>query len=248
MNKKSYSTFNLFIRSLIYLIYSCVVIFLYSFVCILSLLLPLRYRHLIIRSYLRLSIWVLKVVCLINYEVEGLENIPKNRGAIVMSKHQSTWETFFLPLIFLDPAIIVKRELLWIPFFGWGLATTDPIVINRNNKATAMQQLMKKGKKCLDSGRFVLLFPEGTRIQVGEIGHYRLGGARLAAETGYPIIPVAHNAGHFWPKRTFIKYPGTVRMVIGSPIESKGRKPDELLALTKDWIESTVLKMDRLTN
>ena len=248
MPNPSYSKINLFFRSLIFSLYSMVIIFLYSFVCLVSFLFPLRYRLALIRSYLRLSIYVLKVVCHIDYQIEGLEHIPKDRKAIVLSKHQSTWETFFLPLIFLDPAIIVKRELLWVPFFGWGLATTDPIVINRNNKATAMQQLMKKGKKCLDSGRFVLLFPEGTRIPVGEIGHYRLGGARLAAETGYPIIPIAHNAGHFWPKRTFIKYPGTVRMVIGEPIQSKGRKPDELLALTKDWIESTVLKIDRLTN
>ncbi|OGT38264.1 MAG: hypothetical protein A3F12_07340 [Gammaproteobacteria bacterium RIFCSPHIGHO2_12_FULL_38_14] len=236
---------NLFLRSLIFFLFSCITIPLYSIACIISLLLPLRYRFILIRSYLYSAIVLLRVVCHLDYRLEGIEHLPKDRAGIILSKHQSTWETFFLPLIFHDPAIIVKRELLWVPFFGWGLAVSDPIVINRKKKSGAMQQLMQKGKKCLESGRWVLIFPEGTRIPAGEVGHYRLGGARLAASTGYPVIPVAHNAGRFWPKRKFIKQPGTISIVIGPLIESKGKTPEEIMAKTKNWIENTMLQIDQ---
>jgi 1-acyl-sn-glycerol-3-phosphate acyltransferase len=193
-----------------------------------------------------MTIYLLKKLCYIHYAVEGLENIPKEQVGIVLSKHQSTWETFFLPLIFHNPAIILKQELLWIPFFGWGLASTDPISINRSAKSSAMQQIITKGKKSLAAGRWVLVFPEGTRVAPGVVGHYKLGGARLATATGYPVIPVAHNAGHCWPRRRFIKRPGTIRLVIGPLIESEGRTADEVLKLAKGWIEATMLRIDSL--
>jgi 1-acyl-sn-glycerol-3-phosphate acyltransferase len=136
-----------------------------------------------------------------------------------------------------------KRELLWLPFFGWGLAAGDPISINRSDGASAMKQIIAKGKKCLDSGRWVLVFPEGTRVAPGVAGKYRLGGARLAVASGYPVIPVALNAGHYWPRRKFIKRPGTVRVVIGPPIESKGRSAEEVLNLTRAWIEDTMARI-----
>jgi 1-acyl-sn-glycerol-3-phosphate acyltransferase len=211
-----------------------------------AFVLPLRYRHALIRGFLRVYIWVLAKVCHITYKVEGLENIPKHGCAVVLSKHQSTWETFFLPLIFHDPAVIIKRELLWMPFFGWGLASTDPIAINRSDKSSAMQQLITKGKKCLDDGRWVIVFPEGTRVPSGHVGHYKLGGPRLASATGYPVIPVAVNSGRFWPRRRFIKQPGTVHVVIGPVIQSQGRTPAEILDLAKTWIETTVTRLDRL--
>jgi len=236
---------NLFIRSFLFFIYSTISIVLYSLVCVASWVLPLRFRHALIRVFIRAYLHVLKTTCGISYEVEGLENIPKDRAAVVLSKHQSTWETFFLPLVFHDPAVIIKRELLWIPFFGWGLATSDPISINRKSKSSAMKQIFKKGKACLDKGRYVVIFPEGTRVPPGQAGHYRLGGPRLARETGYPIIPVAHNAGRCWPRRKFTKIPGTVRVVIGRPIESTGRTPEELLELTKSWIEETMRRIDK---
>lgn len=186
---------------------------------------------------------VLKFVCHIDYKVEGLENIPKDRVGIIMCKHQSTWETFFLPQYFHTPAAIAKRELAWIPFFGWGLALSDPIFINRSDKKTAMQQIIEKGKRCLDAGRWIMVFPEGTRVPYGKVGLYKLGGARLAAQSGYPVIPVAHNAGKFWPRRKFIKQPGTITVVIGPLIESKGKKPEEILSLAKDWIETTMTRI-----
>ena len=244
MNKLAFSSVNLFIRSLIFFIYSLTSIMLYSFVCVFSWPLPVRYRSSVIRAFMRVYVFMLKLICHINYEIEGLENIPTDRTGIILSKHQSTWETFFLPIIFHDPAVIVKRELLWIPFFGWALAVSNPISINRSNKSTAMQQIIVKGSKRLKAGRWVLVFPEGTRVPYGKVGHYKLGGARLAVATGYPVIPVAHNAGRFWPRGQFIKHPGTVRVVIGPLIDSQGRSAQEVLDLAKDWIEGTVRRID----
>lgn len=234
----------LFIRSLIFFIFSTIAICIYSTIVVCSLFLPLRYRHAEIRACLSFHFYVLKHVCHIDYHVEGLEHIAKMKAGVVLSKHQSTWETFFLPLIFHNPAVIAKRELLWIPFFGWGLAAADPITINRSERTSAMQQIIQKGKKCLDAGRWVLVFPEGTRIPSGMVGKYKLGGARLAAASGYPVIPVAHNAGRFWPKRKFIKRPGTVRVVIGPLIDSKDKTPEEVMTLAKTWIEETMKRID----
>lgn len=239
-----YSKVNLFCRSLLFSCFSITAISLYSTVVACSILLPLRIRHQMIRGFLRFYMRALDRICHINYEIEGLANIPANANAIVMSKHQSTWETFFLPTLFHDPAPIAKRELLWIPFFGWGLAAAGPITINRNNKTSAMQQIITKGKQCLAAGRWILVFPEGTRVPSGVVGHYKLGGARLAAASGYPVIPVAHNAGRFWPRRKFIKNPGTIKVVIGPAIESKDRQPEEILSLVKNWIEETMKRID----
>lgn len=235
---------NLFIRSLLFSIIMAVGIMLYSFLCILASPFSLRYRYALVAGFTGFIIQVLKWVCGINYQVRGLENIPKDRNGVVLSKHQSIWETFYLPTIFHQAAIILKRELLWIPFFGWGLATVSPIAINRSKKSSAMEQIIKKGKQCLDAGRWILVFPEGTRIAYGKEGHYKAGGARLAVSTGYPVIPVAHNAGRFWSKRGFIKKPGTVQMVIGPLIETKNKTPDEVLTQVKEWIEGTVKKID----
>jgi 1-acyl-sn-glycerol-3-phosphate acyltransferase len=246
MPNKTYSTLSLFLRSLIFSAFVIITVIPYSFVVLVSWAFPLRYRNIIIRSFLRASLVVLKYVCHIEYKIEGLENIPKDRAGIVMSKHQSTWETFFLPLIFHDPAPIAKKELLWVPFFGWGLAASKPIVIDRKKKKSAMQQVIEEGRVCLEAGRWIIVFPEGTRVVPGTVGQYKKGGARLAAATGYPIIPVAHNAGRCWPRRQFIKQPGVIRIVIGPAIESEGRTSEQLLALTKEWIEGTMTRIDSL--
>ena len=243
-SQKQYSKINLFIRSFIFSFYSVTTIILYSFICLLSLIFPLHVRHSLIRYYMHLYFYVLKKVCHLDYKIEGLENIPKDRNGIIMCKHSSTWETFLLPQYFHTPAPIAKRELAWLPFFGWGLLVADPIFINRNDKKSAMQQIIEKGKKCLKQGRWIMFFPEGTRVPFGKTGHYKMGGARLAAETGYPVLPIAHNAGWFWPRRQFIKKPGTITMVIGPLIETKGRKPEEILKLTKDWIETTMTRIN----
>ncbi len=235
---------NLFLRSLVFTILMTLSVIFYSFLCILAFAFPLRYRYAMIAGFTGFILDMLRIICRVSYRVTGLENIPSNRNGIVLSKHQSTWETFYLPTIFHQAAIILKRELLWVPFFGWGLAAVEPIAINRKKKSNAMEQIIRKGKACLDAGRWIIVFPEGTRIPYGEIGKYKPGGVRLAIETGYPVIPVAHNAGRFWPKRGFIKKPGTIQMVIGPLIETKGRQVEEVLGEVKEWIEGTIKKME----
>lgn len=236
----------LILRSTLFTVLLCTITFFYSFFSVCMFPFPLRYRHAVIMAWTRSMVWLLKKICKVNYVIEGLENIPKDRNGIVMSKHQSTWETFLLPTLFHQTAIILKRELLFVPFFGWGLATIAPIAIDRKKTASAMEQVISKGKKCLAEGRWILIFPEGTRIPYGTLGKYRLGGARLAVATGYPIQPVAHNAGRYWPKRGFIKKPGTIRLVIGPLIESQHKTPEALLQEVKTWIEETVKKIDAI--
>jgi 1-acyl-sn-glycerol-3-phosphate acyltransferase len=233
-----------YIRSAIFFLIMPPYVFAYSIVCVGVWLLPLKTRTPIVTWWMHSVLWLLKVICKVNYSVEGTENIPLDRNGIIFSKHQSAWETYFLPRNFDRTAIIAKRELLWIPFFGWGLACLNPITINRSDKANAMAQIIKKGTECLQQGRWVLIFPEGTRVAAGEVGHYRLGGARLAAATGYPLLPVAHNTGRYWPKRTFLKRPGTLRIVYGPLIETKGRSAEEILMEAKTWIENKVAEID----
>lgn len=244
MPRTHYSKIELFLRSLIYVSLSAVTMLSYSLIVICSCILPVRHRHAIVRFYLVYNLKALSYICHINYVVEGLENIPRDRVGIIMSKHQSTWETFYLPIIFHAPAIIAKRELTWIPFFGWALALAGPIIINRKKKSSAMQQLITKGSKYLAENRWILIFPEGTRTAYGTVGNYRAGGARLAEATGAFIIPVAHNAGKFWPRRKFIKRPGTIHVKIGSPIETRGKNADQIMLETKNWIESAVKEID----
>lgn len=244
LSSKMWATLNLWVRSSIFAVFSLTGVIFWSTVIICSWVLPLRTRHLLVRSYLKFYLDVLKWLCHVDYQVIGLENVPKDRVGVVLSKHQSAWETFFLPTVFHAPAVILKRELYLVPFFGWALAASDPIAINRNNRTSAMQQVIKKGAPRLAAGRWIIVFPEGTRTPYGKVGHYKLGGARLAVETGYPVIPVAHNAGKYWPKKSFLKYPGTVRVVIGPMIETKNRTPEEVMAEVQAWIEGQIQRMD----
>jgi 1-acyl-sn-glycerol-3-phosphate acyltransferase len=235
---------SMFFRSLIFAIIMPIFTAVYSLICVASYPLPMRYRFQVVMGWTRSSVWLLKAICCINYQETGLQNIPRNRSGIIMSKHQSSWETFYLPGHFNETAIILKRELCWVPFFGWGVAVINPIAINRSAGSTAMAQVMDQGKAYLAQGRWILVFPEGTRIAPGQVGKYKLGGARLAVETGSPIIPVAHNAGRYWSKRKFIKRPGTIQVVFGPVIETAGRTPEAVLEETKNWIETTMLKID----
>lgn len=234
-----------YIRSLLFVIVCVVFTIFYSSLCLLSFPFPLRYRSRMVLAWTSSVVWLAKNICGLHYHVEGKKNISHDRtGIVVLSKHQSVWETFYLPTLFTETAIILKRALLWIPFFGWALALCKPIGIDRNNRASAMSQVMTIGKACLRAGRTVLIFPEGTRIASGEIGKYRLGGARLAVEAGCPVLPVAHNAGRFWPSGSLAPHPGTVHVVFGPLIETKGKTAEEVMALVKDWIEDVMVRID----
>ncbi len=175
-------------------------------------------------------------------ETRGLENIPK-QSCVVLSKHQSAWETLALQTVLPPHCWVAKRELLWIPFFGWLLALSSPIALDRSKGKESMRQLLEKGKSKLQQGFSVVLFPEGTRIPFGQRGKYKIGGALLAEHSGVQVMPVAHNAGKFWGRNSFIKYPGTVVMSIGKPIDTSGLKADEINRQTEDWIEGEMTKL-----
>jgi len=200
---------------------------------------PSSFRLQIARLWSLSNNYLLKIICGIDFVVEGQENLNR-KNAIILSKHQSTWETIslhsFTPLV----RWVFKRELMYIPIFGWALALTDPIALNRGAGKAAINQLVKKGTEKLNDGKWIILFPEGTRTSPGKTHKYKIGGALLAEKSGYPVIPIAHNAGEFWPRHSFIKWPGTIKVVIGPAIDSKGRTADEINKDVFDWIENTM--------
>ena len=206
---------------------------------------PFQWRYKLVRQWAVFNLWLLKVICGIRYEVEGGANIP-DEPCVIMCKHQSSWETLALQVLFPPQVWVLKRELLWIPFFGWGLASLKPIAIDRRAGRKALNQIVEQGRKRLDSGSWVVIFPEGTRIPIGQIGKFGMGGAFLAAETGYSIIPVAHNAGKAWPKHSFLKYPGVIKLVIGNKIviDENMKKVSDINKQVYQWMESQMTRLE----
>ncbi len=204
----------------------------------LAALFPVSVRVGIIKIWIGMNLGWIKLTCGLDYQVEGLENIPQ-QGFIIMSKHSSTWETIAMQKFFAPMVWVVKRELTFIPFFGWGLKAMNAIAINRGTGRKAIKQLITEGRQRMDEGRIVMLFPEGTRVMAGQYKPFRLGGAILADKTGYSILPIAHNAGEFWPRHSWIKWPGTIKIVIGKPINPEGKKPDEIIKLVERWVIQT---------
>lgn len=237
------STPVLFLRSLLFWFGFIVNVIIFGLLIVLLFFTSSAFRLKIARLWSYTNNFLLKICCGIDYKVEGQENLNIKTAAIILSKHQSTWET--LALHSFTPFVhwVFKRELLRIPIFGWALALTDPIAINRGAGRAAVKQLMAEGEKKLNQGKWIVLFPEGTRTTPGKTHKYKIGGALLAEKTGYPVIPIAHNAGEFWPKHSFIKWPGTISVVIGPAIESKGRSADEINADVYNWIEGTMEKI-----
>lgn len=193
-----------------------------------------RYR--VISQWSRIVLWLLRVLCGLRYEVRGREHIPKT-PSIVLCKHQSAWETLALQSVFPPQVWVMKRSMLFVPFLGWGLAMLSPIAIDRNAGRAALKQVTDQGRDRLRKGLWIVIFPEGTRVAPGKVGRYGIGGAWLATHTGTPVVPVAHNAGEFWGRNSFLKYPGTITMSIGAPIDPKGLKPGELNDQVQAWIE-----------
>ncbi|MHB8536375.1 MAG: lysophospholipid acyltransferase family protein [Sulfuricaulis sp.] len=208
-------------------------------------LLPFAVRYRIIRQWARLQVFLLQALCGLRYQVEGREHLPAG-AAIIMSKHQSAWETIVFQEIFPPQTWVLKRELIWVPLFGWALALMRPIAINRGAGRQAIEQVITQGRERLQSGIWVVVFPEGTRVAPGARRRYGVGGAVLAAESGYPVVPVAHNAGSFWPRRGFLKRPGTVRVVIGPAIDPRGRKAEEIIKQVEAWVENKMKELERV--
>jgi 1-acyl-sn-glycerol-3-phosphate acyltransferase len=208
--------------------------------CTLPLAPMTRYR--VISGWSRLVVFLAKAILGIEWRVEGGENLP-DRPSVILSKHQSAWETMAFQMIFPPQVHVLKRELLWIPFFGWGLALMSPIAIDRSRGLAALRNIARRGRERLAQGFWVVVFPEGTRVAPGERRTYQLGGAWLAAESGAPVVPVAHNAGLVWPRNAFLKRPGTVTVRIGPTIDTAHRDPKTVNALAEQWIEEQQKKI-----
>ncbi|HKJ10317.1 MAG TPA: lysophospholipid acyltransferase family protein [Gammaproteobacteria bacterium] len=227
------------LRSMLFATFMVVSVLLFAPLALLTFPLPFPQRYAFISQWARMNLWALRWICRLRYRVQGQENIPAG-NALVFSKHQSAWETLALQRIFPAQVWVLKRELLWIPLFGWSLALLDPIAIDRKAGRKAVVQLVRQGLDRLRKGRWVVIFPEGTRIAPGQRGRYHLGGAVLAEKSGYAVVPVAHNAGEHWGRRSLIKWPGTIQVVIGPPIPVEGRSAAQILAEAEQWIESTM--------
>lgn len=187
-----------------------------------------------------LNLWLLKHICGLNYRVTGAENIP-NEPCIFLAKHQSAWETIALFAILPHQVVwVLKRELMWLPIFGWALALNRPIAINRSAGRAAVRQMIEMGKDRLDKGHSVIIFPEGTRVAPGVRKRYGIGGSLLAEKTHHPVVPICHNAGIFWRRRDLCKYPGTIDVVIGKPYQTNGSTAQEINNQVEDWVESTL--------
>lgn len=200
---------------------------------------PYSLRYKVITSWSHFIIWWAKISCGLHYEVQGLEHLPK-KNAIVLCKHQSAWETLFLQTILGQQTWVLKKQLLRIPFFGWALRLIEPIAIDRE-KSSSVKQLLEQGEQRLKQGRWVVIFPEGSRIAVGKSGRYSRSGAVLAKSSGYSIVPIAHNAGVLWPKDSFLKKAGIIHVVIGPEIKmSHDLSIDDIHHKVKEWIESTM--------
>ena len=197
--------------------------------------------------WLRWAIEGARVIMGIRYRISGMEHLPvgQRSPAILLVKHQSTYETFLMPTIMPHPlAYVFKRELLYVPFFGWAMGRLDMIHIDRSQRAQAFNKVVAQGKELLAQGVWIIMFPEGTRIPRGQKGTYKTGGTRLAIETGAPVIPIAVTSAKCWPRKAFIKRPGVVDVSIGKPIDSAGREPEELMREVEAWIESEMQRLD----
>jgi 1-acyl-sn-glycerol-3-phosphate acyltransferase len=209
----------------------------YALLALATFALPRMARYRVIAGWSWAVVFLAKIILGIRWRVEGREHLPA-RPSIILAKHQSAWETLAFQLIFPPQVHVLKRELLWIPFFGWGLALMSPIAIDRSRGAAALRAMARLGRERLAQGFWIVVFPEGTRVAPGERRPYQPGGAWLAAASGVPVVPVAHNAGLVWPRHAFLKRPGTVTVRIGPSIEPAGRDAQTINCLAEQWIEA----------
>ena len=208
-------------------------------------MLPTKARFVfVIGAWTRMVLGWLRLTCGIRAEVEGREHLPDG-PCILLVKHQSTWDTLFVQTLLSPQTTLIKRELLWIPFFGWAFAINGPIAIDRGAPRDALRQLLERGSARLRAGVSVTLFPEGSRVPWGEQRPFQAGGAALAARTGVPVLVVAHDAGRYWPAHRFRKQPGTVRVRISPPLDTQGKKHKAINTLAQDWLAHAMQALER---
>jgi 1-acyl-sn-glycerol-3-phosphate acyltransferase len=231
------------IRTVLFLLFQTVTVVPWGIVCLLMAPAPLHWRYRFTIGWPAMVIWAARTICGVRWQVRGESNLPDG-PAILLSKHQSTWETFFyvshMPR---ELCFVFKRELLWIPFFGWGIGLLKMIHIDRSQGRDAFESVVRQGQRKLDEGRWIIMFPEGTRTPVGSQGKYKSGGARLAVRTGAPVVPIAVNSGECWPKKRFAITPGLVTVSIGPPIPTAGRTTDDVNAEVERWIEAEMRRI-----
>lgn len=227
----------LYVRSTVFYLGMAISLLIFSPLSVIMRPLPFYIRYKTISQWARFQVWWLRVTCGVKYQVEGLENIPDS-PCIVMSNHQSAWETLALQFLLPPQVWVLKRELLHIPIYGWGLAAMEPIAIDRGAAIKSFRQIVEQGKERLAKGLWVIIYPEGTRVAPGEEKKYLPGGGLLAERTGLPILPVAHNSGHFWPRNSILKYSGTITMKFGPLISSAGKKANTITKETENVIRN----------
>jgi 1-acyl-sn-glycerol-3-phosphate acyltransferase len=232
------------LRSLAFALFQSILTPVYALAVVLLFWLPPLPRFRFITGWCWLNLLAARWICGIRHRIVGAENIPPRTSAhIVMSKHSSTWETLALNFLFPPLAFVAKKELLSIPFFGWGFSLASPITIDRKAGMDAMVQMAEQGRERIKQGFWIVIYPEGTRIRAGTRARYKTGGARLAIALGVPIVPVAHNAGYLWPKGVLGKRSGTVTVSIGKPIRPEGADMQSLTDQVEQWIESEVARL-----
>lgn len=229
------------VRSMLFKILFVPVTILWSSFIVMMIVLPFPIRHRIALGWGDTTVWLARLVMGIKWQVHGRDNMPKG-ACVLMVNHQSTWETAFLPAIKRKQVWVLKKELMHIPFFGWALAVLHPVPIDRKQRKRAMLTIINEGKKRIAAGYSVIIFPEGTRSPIDNPQPFRLGAARLASELGVPAVPVAHNAGQFWPKKGTM-HPGTVQVIVGKPIDTKGKTAAEINQVAEEWVRKTCTRI-----
>lgn len=219
-----------------YLFYAAwgVATFLWSLWIIIMMLLPFRVRHMLATSWADISVWLLRLICGVKWQVHGRENLP-DFPVIVVVNHQSTWETVFTPLLIRRQVWVLKKELVQIPFFGWAMASLGAIAIDRSRRKKAMEQVIEQGKQRMSLGFSVVMFPEGHRFPPDAPLHFKQGAVRLASSLNVPILPIAHNAGQFWPRRG-VMHSGTVQVAVGELIYPEGVAINALNQQVENWV------------
>jgi 1-acyl-sn-glycerol-3-phosphate acyltransferase len=231
------------LRALAFLGFQVTTVIPMSFVCLMLAVVPRPWRYRITVAWPRMQIHAARWLLGIRWQVIGTEHLPDG-PAILLSKHQSTWETLFYPAFMpRELCFVFKRELLYLPFFGWGIALLDMIHINRRKGSDAFEQVVRQGSERLAQGRWIIMFPEGTRTRAGSQGRYKSGGARLAVRTGAPVVPIAVNSGECWPRKAFLKRPGLITVSIGAPIASDHGDADQLNREVEAWIEAEMRRL-----
>lgn len=234
---------SVYLRSAVFwCVFFTATIFFGLLLALLGWLIPSRWSYGLARIWCLVNIYTLRFVCGLRWRLEGRGNIPGSPH-VYFAKHQSTWETMALAMLLRPQVHVIKRELLRIPFFGWGYSAMRPIAIDRAAGRAAVEQMVTQGRERLAAGWSVMIFPEGTRVLPGHTERYRMGGAILATDTGVPVLPIAHNAGEFWPRHSFAKWPGTITVVIGESIATADKTPDAVNAEARAWLEATMARI-----